>query len=284
MFRFVWLVLLLPCSAHISLGIRRFTLICTHCLFLWPLLKQNKDSLYIFHSLVNRMDGSKILWPCQSLHNLFILEHKKSNWLKFVTSDPWDIFYFLFFLLARDIWSLWFVMTWSVWHRDPAQIVTDGTDMFTQSPFFMYGYVSYEKDINSTILPFFPIKYDSKLTPEFTKGCVQCLSYISCIFRCTTQTLTRCQGRCAWTWSTRRGPLSMISQISLSLSCHRYWMNSIQWIHTSVRIFWYRCICAMCALIVTSLSCLTFNPFNYHNKLVSFSWSWSWLGSSSGWG
>ena len=58
MFRFVWLVLLLPCSAHISLGIRRFTLICTHCFFLWPLLKQNKDSLYIFHSLLNGMDGS----------------------------------------------------------------------------------------------------------------------------------------------------------------------------------------------------------------------------------
>ena len=112
MFRFVWLVLLLPCSAHISLDIRRFTLICTHCLFLWPLLKQNKDSLYIFHSLVNRMDGSKILWPCQSLHNLFILEHKKSNWLEFVTSDPWDIFYFFIFFYWHETFDhcdLWWL-------------------------------------------------------------------------------------------------------------------------------------------------------------------------------
>ena len=51
-------------------------------------------------------------------------------------------------------------------------------------------------------------------------------SYMLCICRCTTPTLTRCQGRCAWTWLTRRGPLSMISQISLSLSCHRYSMST----------------------------------------------------------
>ena len=52
------------------------------------------------------------------------------------------------------------------------------------------------------------------------------------MFRCTTQILTRCRGQCALTWSTRRGPLSMTSQISLSLSCHRYWMNSGQvWVY-----------------------------------------------------
>ena len=79
------------------------------------------------------------------------------------------------------------------------------------------------------------------------------------MFRCTTQILTRCRGQCALTWSTRRGPLSMTSQISLSLSCHRYWMNSGQvWVYL-VQV-WMQC--------VSSLSLQSLAKLVKHHKLI----------------
>ena len=82
------------------------------------------------------------------------------------------------------------------------------------------------------------------------------------MFRCTTQILTRCRGQCASTWSTRRGPLSMTSQISLSLSCHRYWMNSGQvWVYL-VQV-WMQC--------VSSLSLQSLAKLVKHHKLIVMS-------------
>ena len=93
------------------------------------------------------------------------------------------------------------------------------------------GAKTYSGNAHLKTLDAFP-KYDSNMTPEFTLGRIQDLSYILCIFRCTTPILTRCRGRCAWMWSTRPGPLSMISQISSSLSCHRYRMKRGQvWVY-----------------------------------------------------
>ena len=122
-------------------------------------------------------------------------------------------------------------------------------------------FLLYDKYVPSD---YFPTFFHVSTTATWHRNFHKDSSYILCICRCTTPTLTRCRGRCAWTWLTRRGPLSMISQISLSHSCHRYSMSTGQvWVY----------LVQVSSLSLHSLA----NFLNTINGSWLWSQSWFWL-------